>query len=347
MKPLIAALALLGAAQAGTAQAADPAIDDATLRADAQGVFEPIPQTPDPAPAPAQAELGKMLFFEPRLSEAHNISCNTCHNLSTGGVDNSSVSLGHRWQKGGRNSPTVLNSAYNFAQFWDGRAANLIEQAGGPMQNPVEMASNPNHVVEMLKAIPGYAPVFATAFPDAADPVTFENATTAIAAFEDTLITPNAPFDRWLQGDDAAMTAEQKQGLSLFMSEGCSACHNGMNIGGNSYQVFGAVAQPDATILPPEDTGRFAITGDEADKYAYKVPTLRNVALTAPYFHSGSVWDLKEAVTVMASAQLGAQLDDTQVGQIVAFLGSLTGDQPQIVYPVLPASVATTPHPMP
>ncbi|MGD9917479.1 MAG: cytochrome-c peroxidase, partial [Paenirhodobacter sp.] len=167
------------------------------------------------------------------------------------------------------------------------------------------------------------------------------------AAFEDTLITPNAPFDRWLQGDDAAMTAEQKQGLSLFMSEGCSACHNGMNIGGNSYQVFGAVAQPDATILPPEDTGRFAITGDEADKYAYKVPTLRNVALTAPYFHSGSVWDLKEAVTVMASAQLGAQLDDTQVGQIVAFLGSLTGDQPQIVYPVLPASVATTPHPMP
>ncbi len=292
--------------------------------------MSPSPQAPDPAPAAAQAELGKMLFFEPRLSEAHNISCNTCHNLSTGGVDLSSVSLGHRWQKGGRNSPTVL-----------------IEQAGGPMQNPVEMASNPNHVIEMLKAIPGYAPIFATAFPDATDPVTFENATAAIAAFEDTLITPNAPFDRWLQGDDAAMTEEQKQGLSLFMSEGCSSCHNGMNIGANSYQVFGVVAKPDPSILPPEDMGRYAVTKDEADKYAYKVPTLRNIALTAPYFHSGAVWDLKEAVKVMADAQLGAQLDDQQLGQIVAFLGSLTGDMPQIVSPVLPASVAGTPHPMP
>ncbi|RWR45893.1 cytochrome-c peroxidase [Sinirhodobacter ferrireducens] len=346
MKPVLAALTLIGA-QAGVAVAANPAIDDDALRSDAQGVFEPIPQAPDPAPAPAQAELGKMLFFEPRLSEAHNISCNTCHNLSTGGVDLSSVSLGHRWQKGGRNSPTVLNSTYNFAQFWDGRAANLIEQAGGPMQNPVEMASNPNHVIEMLKAIPGYTPIFATAFPDATDPVTFENATAAIAAFEDTLITPNAPFDRWLKGDDAAMTEEQKQGLSLFMSEGCSSCHNGMNIGGNSYQVFGVVAKPDPSILPPEDMGRYAVTKDEADKYAYKVPTLRNIALTAPYFHSGAVWDLKEAVKVMADAQLGAQLDDQQLGQIVAFLGSLTGDMPQIVYPVLPASVAGTPHPMP
>ena len=172
-------VALVSLATSGSL-AADPA-----LREDALSLFEPIPQSPDPAPDPAAVELGKALFFEPRLSEGHNISCNTCHNLGTGGADLAPVSLGHRWQKGGRNSPTVLNAVFNTAQFWDGRAADLAEQAGGPMVNPVEMGSTEEHVVEMLTGIPGYADIFAKAFPDDPEPVNFSNAETAIAAFEE------------------------------------------------------------------------------------------------------------------------------------------------------------------
>jgi cytochrome c peroxidase len=318
---------------------------DANLREEALGLFEPIPGSPDPAPAPAAVELGKALFFEPRLSEGHNISCNTCHNLGTGGADLAPVSLGHRWQKGGRNSPTVLNATYNTAQFWDGRAADLTEQAGGPMVNPVEMGSTQEHVVEQLKGIPGYLPLFAAAFPADADPVNFPNAEAAIAAFEQTLITPNAPFDRFLRGDDAAMTEEQQAGLRAFIDQGCAACHNGVNLGGNSYQPFGVVEKPDWTILPPGDKGRFEVTRAAEDAYVFKVPTLRNIAITPPYFHSGSVWDLNLAVGVMGSAQLGAALDATQEASIVAFLDSLTGEMPQVVYPTLPPSTADTPRP--
>lgn len=320
---------------------------DPTLREDALALFEPIPETPDPAPDPAAVELGKALFFEPRLSEGHNISCNTCHNLGTGGADLAPVSLGHRWQKGGRNSPTVLNAAYNTAQFWDGRAADLTEQAGGPMVNPVEMGSTQEHVVEQLKGIPGYLPLFATAFPQDPDPVNFPNAEAAIAAFEQTLITPNAPFDRFLRGDDSAMTEEQQAGLRTFIDQGCAACHNGINLGGNSYQPFGVVERPDWTVLPPDDKGRFQVTRAEEDAYVFKVPTLRNIALTPPYFHSGSVWDLNLAVGVMGTAQLGASLDPEQEASIVAFLDSLTGEMPQIVYPTLPPSTADTPRPQP
>ncbi|WP_101341638.1 cytochrome-c peroxidase [Cereibacter azotoformans] len=327
------------------AMAGEP--DDAALRQEALDLFEPIPQMPEPAPDPAKVDLGRALFFEPRLSEGHNISCNTCHNLGTGGADLASVSLGHRWQKGGRNSPTVLNAVYNSAQFWDGRAANLSEQAGGPMQNPVEMASNPDHVIEMLKGIHGYEPLFAKAFPGEADPVTFANATAAIAAFEETLITPDAPFDRWLLGDDTALGEKEKQGLSLFISEGCASCHNGRNIGGNSYQPFGLVETPDASVRPPDDKGRFAVTKTASDEYTFRVAPLRNVALTPPYFHSGAVWDLQTAVQVMATAQLGASVDDAQVDEIVAFLGSLKGEAPTVVYPILPPSTADTPRPKP
>ncbi|RAI03551.1 cytochrome C peroxidase [Acuticoccus sediminis] len=319
--------------------------DDQTLRDDALALFEPIPESPDPAPDPAQVELGKALFFEPRLSEGHNISCNTCHNLGTGGADLASVSLGHRWQKGGRNSPTVLNATYNTAQFWDGRAADLTEQAGGPMVNPVEMGSTQQHVVEQLKGIPGYLPLFAAAFPKDPDPVNFANAEAAIAAFEQTLITPDSPFDRFLRGDDAAMTADQKEGLRAFIDQGCAACHNGINLGGNSYQPFGLVEKPDWAILPPGDKGRFEITRAEEDAYVFKVPTLRNIAVTPPYFHSGAVWDLSLAVDVMGTAQLGAALDAAQAASIVDFLDSLTGEMPQIVYPTLPPSTADTPRP--
>jgi len=337
---LIACLAVSGAAQAQTATP-----DDARLRADALALFEPIPLAPDPAPAAEKVELGKMLFFEPRLSEGHNISCNTCHNLGTGGADLAAFSTGHRWQQGGRNSPTVLNAVYNTAQFWDGRAADLAEQAGGPMQNPVEMGSNPEHVVEQLSGIPGYLPLFASAFPDAPEPISFANATDAIAAFEDTLITPNAPFDRFLRGEDDALSADQKAGLAAFIDQGCAACHSGRNLGGDSYQPFGVVEKPGWSILPPEDKGRFMVTKAEGDEYAFKVPTLRNIALTPPYFHSGAVWDLGTAVGVMATAQLGASLDGSQTAQIVAFLESLTGAQPQVVYPILPPSTAETPRP--
>lgn len=318
---------------------------DADLRKEALGYFAPIPTAPDPQPSPAEIELGKMLFFEPRLSEGHNISCNTCHNLGTGGADLAPVSLGHRWQKGGRNSPTVLNSVYNSAQFWDGRAATLADQAGGPMINPVEMGSTPEHVEEQLRGIPGYATYFAAAFPGEDQPITFENAATAIAAFEATLITPNSPFDQFLAGDDGAMTDEQKVGLQLFMDQGCASCHAGMNLGGDSYQPFGVVEKPDWAFLPPEDKGRFEVTRAEEDAYVFKVPTLRNIALTPPYFHSGSVWNLNTAVGVMGAAQLGAALDAEQEANIVAYLESLTGELPKVVYPTLPPSTADTPRP--
>ena len=336
----ISATAALACLAASGAFAADP-----TLREDALAQFEPIPLTPEPAPDALAVELGKALFFEPRLSEGHNISCNTCHNLGTGGVDLAPVSLGHRWQKGGRNSPTVLNATYNTAQFWDGRAADLTEQAGGPMINPVEMGSSEEHVVEQLKGIPGYLPLFAAAFPGDADPLTFPNTEAAIAAFEQTLITPNAPFDRFLRGDDTAMNSDQQEGLRAFMDQGCAACHNGINLGGNSYQPFGVVEKPDWSILPPGDKGRFAVTRAEADAYVFKVPTLRNIALTPPYFHSGSVWDLGLAVGIMGTAQMGATLDPAQEASIVAFIDSLTGEMPQITYPTLPPSTADTPRP--
>ncbi len=337
----------LGSAIAAMLAAAAGHADDAALREQALALIQPLPEAPDPAPAPALVELGTKLFFDPRLSEGHNISCNTCHNLGTGGADIASVSLGHRWQKGGRNSPTVLNAVYNSAQFWDGRAADLKEQAGGPMVNPVEMASSESHVLEMLAGIPGYRPLFEAAFPGEADPITFPNAEAAIAAFEATLITPNAPFDRFLRGDDAAIDDRAKAGLQLFLDQGCAACHNGVNLGGDGYQPFGVVEKPEWSVMPPDDKGRFAVTRAEEDAYVFKVPSLRNVAITLPYFHSGSVWDLETAVEIMGTAQLGAALEPGQAKEIVAFLESLTGDQPQVVYPILPPSTAETPQPQP
>src|SRR5512143_409244 len=288
-----------------------------------------------------------MLYFDPRLSESHTISCNSCHLVGLGGVDVEETSLGHRWQRGPRNAPTVLNAVFNTAQFWDGRAKDLKEQAGGPLVNPIEMATTEKHTIEMLKAIPGYAEPFKQAFPNESDPISFENVKKAIAAFEATLLTPNAPFDRYLQGDANALTAEQKQGLKLFIEKGCAGCHNGINIGGQMYAPFGVVEKPGAALLPPGDTGRFAVTNTSSDKYVYKVPTLRNIVLTPPYFHSGKSWDLRQAVAVMGSSQLGAQLTEADIDKITAFLNSLTGDQPQVVYPLLPSSTVNTPRPQP
>jgi len=292
-------------------------------------------------------ELGADLYFDPRLSQSHNISCNTCHQIGLGGVDALPTSIGHKWQKGGRNAPTVLDAVFNIAQFWDGRAEDLKAQAGGPIQNPIEMGITRDHAVEMLKGIPGYAALFKAAYPNAKDPITMPNVATAIAAFETTLITPNAPFDKFLRGDKDALTAEQKEGLKLFVDTGCATCHSGINMGGQMYAPFGVVQKPGADILPPDDKGRFAVTKTASDEYVFRVPPLRNVELTAPYFHSGQVWDLKQAVGIMATDQLGKNLAEADIAKLVAFLNSLTGEQPQVTYPILPPSVASTPRPQP
>ncbi len=328
-----------------------PAWSQSDLMKQAQGLFKPIPTQPPALPdnpaSPERVMLGKMLYFDPRLSESHAISCNSCHMVGMGGVDLQETSLGHRWQRGGRNAPTVYNAVFDVAQFWDGRARDLEEQAGGPLVNPIEMDTTAAHAVEQLKGVPGYGPAFAQAFPGSADAITFENIRRALAVFEATLITPNAPFDRYLRGDEKALGQEQKQGLALFVSKGCAACHSGINVGGGMYAPFGVVERPGAEILPPGDKGRFAVTKTVSDEYVFRVPSLRNVALTQPYFHSGKVWDLRQAVAVMGNSQLGARLTETEVDRITAFLGALSGDQPQVTLPILPPSVATTPQPKP
>ncbi len=323
--------------------------DDLLTRAQQQ--FQPIPTTPPQLPdnpaTPAKVELGKMLYFDPRLSASHTISCSSCHNIGLGGADAEPTSIGHRWQHGGRNAPTVFNAVFNTAQFWDGRAKDLEQQAGGPVVNPVEMASPELHVGEQLKGIPGYHDVFTKAFPGESDLITLANVQKAIAVFEATLITPNAPFDRFLRGEENALSSAQKTGLTLFIDKGCSACHNGINVGGGMYAPFGVVEKPGAELLPPGDKGRFMVTKTASDEYVFKVPTLRNIALTAPYFHSGQAWDLRQAVAVMGTSQVGVQLTADEVDKITAFLDSLTGDQPKVVYPILPPSVAGTPPPQP
>lgn len=346
MRPLIAvpliALGCLATAQAWSQSA---------LLKQAQALFKPIPAQPPTLPGntatPAKVALGKMLYFEPRLSESHSISCNSCHMIGMGGVDLQETSLGHRWQHGGRNAPTVYNAVFDVAQFWDGRAKDLEQQAGGPLVNPVEMDTTEAHVVEQLKGIPGYAPVFSKAFPGEADPITFANVRKAIAVFEATLITPNAPFDRYLNSDAKALDSGQLQGLSLFVNKGCIACHNGINIGGGMYAPFGVVERPGADILPPGDKGRFAVTKTVSDEYVFRVPSLRNVALTAPYFHTGKVWDLRQAVAIMGTSQLGAQLTDDEIDKITQFLGSLSGEQPKVTLPILPPSITETSRPKP
>ncbi|QGZ32524.1 cytochrome-c peroxidase [Stutzerimonas stutzeri] len=319
------------------------------LRERANAIFKPIPAKVTEVRGHAvnndQAKLGHKLWFDPRLSSSHIISCNSCHNLSIGGSDNVPTSIGHGWQKGPRNSPTVLNAVFNAAQFWDGRAKDLQEQAKGPVQASVEMNSTPERVVATLKSIPEYAAEFKKAFPNDKDPVSFDNMAYALEAFEVSLTTPDSPFDRYLKGEDKALDAKQKEGLALFMDVGCIACHNGVNIGGQSYFPFGVIKKPGADILPAGDKGRFTVTNTADDEYVFRAAPLRNVALTQPYFHSGEVWELEQAVAIMGDSQLGRTLKDNEVTAIAAFLRSLTGKQPEVAYPVLPASSADTPKP--
>jgi cytochrome c peroxidase len=291
---------------------------------------------------PAMVELGKKLFFDPRLSKSGFISCNSCHNLSMGGTDNIKTSIGHNWNQGPINSPTVLNSSMSLAQFWDGRAADLKAQAGGPIDNPGEMGFTHKLAVEVLQSIPAYVAEFKSAF--GSDKVTIDEVTTAIAAFEETLVTPNSRFDKWLKGDKKALNANETAGYKLFKDSGCVACHNGPAVGGTSYQKMGVV---EAYKTASKAEGRFGVTGKDADRFNFKVPTLRNVALTYPYFHDGGAATLKDAVNTMAKIQLGKKFTDGENAKVVAFLKTLTGDQPSFMLPILPPSTDSTPRPQP
>lgn len=340
MRSLLAFL-LLTTALGGAAYADE-------LRDQALEIFKPLPSTipsvKDNRITPEKIALGKALFFDPRLSASGVFSCNSCHNLATGGDDNLETSIGHGWQKGPRNSPTALNAVLNEAQFWDGRAEDVKAQAKGPIQAGVEMANTPANVELTLNSMPQYVEWFKGAFPEDAPAVSFDNMAKAIEAFEATLITP-APFDAWLNGDDEALLDAQKKGLALFMDKGCSSCHSGVNVGGHGYYPFGLIEKPGADVLPEGDKGRFAVTETIDDAYVFRASPLRNIAVTAPYFHSGKVWDLGVAVQIMGESQLGESLTDEETDQIVAFLESLTGSMPDIVYPVLPPETAATPRP--
>lgn len=291
---------------------------------------------------PALVELGKKLYFDPRLSKSGFISCNSCHNLSMGGTDNIKTSIGHNWNEGPINAPTVLNSSLNLAQFWDGRAADLKAQAGGPIANPGEMGFSHTLAVNMLQTIPGYVAEFKKAF--GTETVTIDEVTKAIAAFEETLVTPNSRFDKYLKGDKKAITKDELAGYQLFKDTGCVACHNGPAVGGNSFQKMGLVEAYKASS-PAE--GRSAVTGKDADRFNFKVPTLRNVEMTYPYFHDGAANTLPEAVDTMARIQLGKKFTADENAKVVAFLKTLTGDQPSFKLPILPPSSDATPRPTP
>lgn len=327
------------------ATAASPAAEE--LQKKAAGIFKPLPKEMPSADNPETAEkitLGRMLYYDPRLSKGQTVSCNSCHLLDKAGVDNRATSEGHKKQHGARNAPTVYNAALHVAQFWDGRAASVEEQAKGPVLNPVEMAMpSEAATVAVLRSIPGYAPLFAAAFPGEKDPITYDNMARAIGAFERRLVTPSA-FDRFLEGDVKALTPEQLAGLDTFMSVGCITCHNGVGVGGGLYQKIGLVHE-----YATQDVGRAEVTKNDAEKFFFKVPSLRNVVLTGPYFHDGKVTTVEEAVKLMGWLQLGKELSPEQVKSIVTFLGSLTGkpDAAYITKPKLPPSGKETPKPDP
>jgi cytochrome c peroxidase len=304
---------------------------------------EPIqPIRPPAAVDVAKMELGKKLYFDPRLSRSGFISCNSCHNLSMGGSDNLKSSIGHNWQEGPINAPTVLNSSMNVAQFWDGRAKDLKEQAAGPIANPGEMAFTHDLAVTVIATIPQYVDEFEAVFGNRT--VNIDRITEAIAAFEETLVTPDSRFDRWLLGDDEALTRDEREGYALFKGSGCVACHNGPAAGGTSFQRMGIV---EAYRTANTSEGRAAVTGLDADRFSFKVPTIRNVELTYPYFHDGAAETLTEAVDVMGRIQLGRRYSDEENAKIVAFLKTLTGDQPSFPLPLLPPSSDATPRPEP
>jgi len=322
-------------------------------------LFAPVPAVVENEVNPVtdeKVELGKMLWYDTRLSLSGGFSCNSCHNLATYGVDNLPTSLGHGWAIGPRNAPTALNAALHATQFWDGRAADVEEQAQGPVLNPIEMGTpSAEYAVERIASIPTYVDLFAAAYPDLDEPLTYSNIANAIGAFERTLTTP-ARFDDYLEGDLTALSDVEKEGLQVFINYGCAGCHNGPAIGGNMLARFGVTesyweaTRDFVTIDSPTmtmDVGLFAVTHDENDLYVFKVPSLRNITRTYPYFHDGSVWSLADATQVMSRVRLGRELTEEDLGKLLAFFDSLEGEIPAyaLQLPVLPASTETTPRP--
>ena len=308
--------------------------------------FAPLPEVMTSESNPvtaAKIQLGRMLYYEPRLSRAHDVSCNTCHPLNRYGADGESVSTGFKGLTGDRNAPTVYNAAGHFVQFWDGRAPDVEEQAKGPVMNPVEMAMpSEQRAVAVLQSMPDYVQAFGKAFPGEKDPVTFDNMAKAIGAFERGLVTP-ARWDRYLRGDENALTAPEKTGLKKFVSAGCVSCHNGAYVGGQQYQKLGVAQRWD----DDSDPGRFKVTKSDADRQVFKVPSLRNIEKTGPYFHNGKVASLDQAVELMARHELGRNLTAQDKGDILTWLNTLTGEIPldYIREPQLPKSTARTPKP--
>lgn len=322
--------------------------------ASAASAFEALPKNvPTPADNPttaAKVKLGKQLYFDPRLSIDGTVSCNSCHNVMASGTDSRATSVGIDGQRGGRSAPTVWNAAFLSVQFWDGRANTLEDQAKGPPLNPIEMGMpSEAAVVERLNSIPGYVEQFNKAF-GSKDAVSYDNMAKAIASFERTLITHNSPFDQYLAGNKKALSAQAQQGMKVFEESGCGACHSGPNFAGplmkagqGFYQKFPIMESSyDAKYKLLEDLGRYEVTKQDGDKNVWRVPSLRNVALTAPYFHNGAVQTLDEAVRVMAKAQLGKVLSDKEAADLVAFLESLSGEFPKIDMPRLPATAGSS-----
>jgi cytochrome c peroxidase len=324
--------------------------EDKNLLELAQAYFKPLPKeaiNPKNAVSAEKIALGKQLYFDPRLSKSGTISCNSCHNLASGGVDNLSTSVGHKWTLGGRNSPTSLNAALHTSQFWDGRAKDVEEQATMPVLNPIEMAiAHEDFAVERILSIPEYKNAFEKVFA-MENAVSLKNIGMAIGAFERTLLTPSA-FDEFLEGNANALSEKQKAGLTAFIQSGCTSCHSGELLGGNSFQKFGVYQDYwTAYNVKAKDNGKFDVTKDEKDKYVFKVPSLRNILETYPYFHDGEVWDIKEAIGIMGKTQLNKEISDENKDKIVDFFSSLSGElsAETKTLPTLPKSTLSTSKP--
>lgn len=305
--------------------------EEATLWIKATKLFKPLPEVKIKSKEDsAKVTVGKKLYYDTRLSKNGTQSCNTCHNLKNFGVDNEPTSLGDNGvTRGGRNSPTSLNAFLHIAQFWDGRSESVETQAQVPILNPIEMGMPSKAEVEKrIASVPEYVFLLKQSFPSDPNALSYEKLTSTIGAFERTLLTPSR-FDKFLENDFEALNAKEKEGLKLFLEIGCATCHNGVAVGGSMYRKFGEkYSYMSYTGSKKMDLGRFEVTGNESDRQVFKVPSLRNVSKTAPYFHDGSVSDLKEAVKIMAKTQLDRDLSTKEIDSIVSFLSSLTGEVP-------------------
>lgn len=328
-----------------------------SLESDKQYILDQAAVYFQPLPVPVQEHemtgkqkamylLGQALFFDPRLSSSQVVSCHSCHHLGLGGTDQQESSRGHGWTKGRRNSPTVFNSGLNSSQFWDGRALDLARQSEEPLQDESEMNNSKSQIIKTLSSMEGYRALFAEAFGEGEDVITLENIGLALQDFQSNLTTPNSRFDQFISGDMNALDNNEIQGLALFMDRNCASCHYGNTVGGKDFHKFGRLLDPKSGVRPETDYGRFEITALEPDRYVFRVAPLRNVAVTRPYFHSGRVWSLENAVEVMAHAQLGFIIDKSEIIQIASFLRTLTGEQPTIKIPELPVSDNASPMPV-